>query len=101
MSMLPGLYFVLPQIFPTPLGIPAYRDYFYPVLAFLIMLLMLNEQKEKEMDSIFTLAVTKANIPLRRFGRATDIAEAVCFLASQRANFITGQLLRVDGGYSV
>ena len=47
------------------------------------------------------LAVTKANIPLRRFGRATDIAEAVCFLASQRANFITGQLLRVDGGYSV
>jgi len=64
MSMLPGLYFVLPQIFPTPLGIPAYRDYFYPVLAFLIMLLMLNEQKEKEMDSIFTLAVTKANAEL-------------------------------------
>jgi signal transduction histidine kinase len=31
------------------------------VLAFLIMILMLNEQKEKEMDSIFTLAVTKAN----------------------------------------
>lgn len=47
------------------------------------------------------LAVTKANIPLRRFGRSTDIAEAVCFLASQKANFITGQLLRVDGGYSV
>jgi len=47
------------------------------------------------------LAVTKANIPLRRFGRATDIAEAVCFLASQKANFITGQLLRVDGGYCV
>jgi NAD(P)-dependent dehydrogenase (short-subunit alcohol dehydrogenase family) len=47
------------------------------------------------------LAITKANIPLRRFGRATDIAEAVCFLASQKANFITGQLLRVDGGYSV
>ncbi len=47
------------------------------------------------------LAVTKANIPLRRFGRATDIAEAACFLASPGANFITGQLLRVDGGYSV
>lgn len=64
MSMLPGLYFVVPQIFPATLGIPAYRDYFYPVLAFLIMLLMLNEQKEKEMDSIFTLAVTKANAEL-------------------------------------
>ncbi len=47
------------------------------------------------------LAVTKANIPLRRFGRATDISEAVCFLASSRANFITGQILRVDGGYCV
>ena len=64
MAMVPGLYFVAPQIFPTPLGIPAYRDFFYPVLAFLIMLLMLNEQKEKEMDSIFTLAVTKANAEL-------------------------------------
>ena len=61
MSMGPGLYFVAPQIFPFELGIPAFRDHFYPVLAFLIMILMLNEQKEKEMDSIFTLAVTKAN----------------------------------------
>ncbi len=47
------------------------------------------------------LDVTRANIPLRRFGRATDIAEAVCFLASDRANFITGQCLDVDGGYTV
>ena len=30
------------------------------------------------------------NIPLRRFGNAVDIAEAVCFLASDRANFISG-----------
>jgi len=61
MSMGPGLYFVAPHIFPFQVGIPAFRDHFYPVLAFLIMILMLNEQKEKEMDSIFTLAVTKAN----------------------------------------
>ena len=47
------------------------------------------------------LEVTRANIPLRRFGRATDIAEAVCFLASPAANFVSGQILRVDGGYSV
>ncbi|MFD8738182.1 SDR family NAD(P)-dependent oxidoreductase [Streptomyces sp. NPDC059618] len=47
------------------------------------------------------LEITRRNTPLRRFGSALDVAEAVAFLASDRAGFITGQALGVDGGYSV
>ena len=47
------------------------------------------------------LEVTIRNIALRRFGEAIDVAEAVCFLASSRARFITGQHLAVDGGYTI
>jgi glucose 1-dehydrogenase/3-oxoacyl-[acyl-carrier protein] reductase len=36
--------------------------------------------------------------PVRRIGYPSDVAGAVCFLASDEASFITGQTLYVDGG---
>ena len=46
------------------------------------------------------LEAARRNTPLRRFGSSRDIAEAVCFLASDAAGFVSGQKLDVDGGYS-
>ena len=39
-----------------------------------------------------------AQIPLGKFGKAEDVANAVAFLASEDAGYITGQVLHVDGG---
>ncbi|UCC54975.1 MAG: SDR family oxidoreductase, partial [Anaerolineaceae bacterium] len=39
-----------------------------------------------------------AHTPLRRHGQPQDIASAYLFLASDEASFITGDVLRVDGG---
>jgi len=43
-------------------------------------------------------AIAKRVIPLGRFCKIEEIGEAASFLASERANMITGQLLAVDGG---
>jgi 3-oxoacyl-[acyl-carrier protein] reductase len=43
-------------------------------------------------------AKTIANTPIPRLGREEDIANAVIFLASERASWITGEVLHVTGG---
>ncbi len=41
---------------------------------------------------------TVAQIPLKRIGNTKDVAETVAFLASDKASYITGQVISVDGG---
>lgn len=56
---------------------------------------------ETDMTAALTPEVREqyqAGIPLKRFGTAQDVAEAVAFLASDKASYITGQVLAVNGG---
>lgn len=45
------------------------------------------------------IAATIPSIPLRRFGTAAEVAHAVLFLASDKASYIHGTEITVDGGY--
>ena len=56
-----------------------------------------GEKSTKEITSDFWDELGTL-IPLSRAGTPEDIANAVCFLASDKASYITGVTLRVDGG---
>jgi NAD(P)-dependent dehydrogenase (short-subunit alcohol dehydrogenase family) len=38
------------------------------------------------------------NVPLKRLGKPEEIADAILFLASTKADFLTGEILHVNGG---
>jgi 2-hydroxycyclohexanecarboxyl-CoA dehydrogenase len=56
---------------------------------------LLHSEPEK-----FLEAFQKA-IPLRRFGKPSEVADAIVFLASARASYVTGQILSVNGGITM
>ncbi len=63
-----------------------------------------GESMWNQMRDIFTdevLERVQRAYPLRRMGAASEIANAVVFLASDAASFITGQTLSVSGGYTM
>lgn len=50
-------------------------------------------------QGILDLEAATAEYPLRRLGTTGDLAEAIVFLLSEQASFITGELIHVDGGF--
>lgn len=59
---------------------------------------------DTEMTEVLSEEVKEAacrQIPLGRFGKPSDIANMVAFLASDKADYITGQVLSVDGGMNI
>ena len=55
--------------------------------------MMKQYNSEKELDII------KNSIPMKRFGKKTEISELVKFLCSEKNSYITGQILTIDGGF--
>ena len=56
---------------------------------------MMSKFSEKELDEI------KNEIPFGRFAEPKDISNLVLFLASDASNYITGQIIQIDGGFCV
>jgi 3-oxoacyl-[acyl-carrier protein] reductase len=56
---------------------------------------MSREVRERAPDEVLS------RILLRRIGRPVDVANAVWFLASGLSDYITGQILHVDGGFKM
>jgi len=59
---------------------------------------------ETEMTDVLTEEVKEAvltQIPLKKFGKAEEVAALTVFLASEKANYITGQVIHIDGGMAI
>ena len=57
-----------------------------------------------EMTDVLSDAVKdamKQQIPMKAFGETSDVAETAAFLASEKARYITGQVISVDGGMAM
>ena len=65
----------------------------------------MSKKYQEAMDQIVVSEELKENackqIILGRFGKPEDIANTAVFLASDKADYITGQVIKVDGGMSL
>ena len=58
-----------------------------------------TDMTSKMADSALDLVLPM--IPLKRMGEASDVANMVAYLASEEANYVTGQVFTVDGGMAM
>ncbi len=63
--------------------------------------MILTPMNERAMDDPAYRAALEQNIPVGRAGRASEVAELAVFLASERARYITGARVAIDGGLSL
>ena len=62
--------------------------------------LRLKAEEDSFFDEDWEKAVLQ-NLAIKRFGKPEEVADLVVFLASKESGYITGQLIAVDGGYSI
>ncbi len=62
---------------------------------------MLNQTIQRAADPASLRRILNAMHPIGRIGRPAEVAELICFLASDRSSFMTGSVVVVDGGLIV
>ena len=60
----------------------------------------LRDQENSFFDENWEKAVMQ-NLAIKRFGKPEEVADLAVFLAPKESGYITGQLIAVDGGYSI
>jgi len=61
---------------------------------------MIETEMTNEMNADFRDKII-ANVPLGRFGSVSEVAEIACFMLSDSARYITGQVIQADGGLAM
>lgn len=59
-----------------------------------------TELTQQTLDSAFFQAFANQSVPMKRYGKSGELNAAACFLGSEEASYVTGQILAVDGGYT-
>ena len=62
--------------------------------------LQVNQSKADKVGISYedAIDISSSEIPIKRYGKPEEFGDVVCFLASEKASYISGSNFRVDGG---